>query len=151
MNMRKLVGDNIRRIRRTKSVTQEEFAEKSGYSQQYISDLERGRRYPTVMALFELAGQEVSHMKLVRPKRASCGRYPPGKVGHRLEKSQEVIAIRRAVGQPNSFRRLQLDSPRGSANRIKGSDQNSNPTFAQYADERRIEHQPVTACRLKGG
>lgn len=36
-------------------MTQEQFAEKSGFSQQYISDLERGRRNPTVVTLYELA------------------------------------------------------------------------------------------------
>jgi transcriptional regulator with XRE-family HTH domain len=36
-------------------LTQEEVAAKSGYSQQYISGLECGRRNPTVVTLFELA------------------------------------------------------------------------------------------------
>jgi transcriptional regulator with XRE-family HTH domain len=36
-------------------MTQEQFAERSGFSQQYISDLERGRRNPTVVSLLELA------------------------------------------------------------------------------------------------
>lgn len=36
-------------------MTQEQLAESSGFSQQYISDLERGRRNPTVVSLFELA------------------------------------------------------------------------------------------------
>ena len=36
-------------------MTQEQYAEKSGFSQQYISDLERGRRNPTIVSLFELA------------------------------------------------------------------------------------------------
>lgn len=47
--MRKLVGFNVRRM------TQEQFAERSGFSQQYISDLERGRRNPTIVSLYELA------------------------------------------------------------------------------------------------
>lgn len=36
-------------------MTQEQLAEVSGFSQQYISDLERGRRNPTVVSLFDLA------------------------------------------------------------------------------------------------
>ena len=36
-------------------MTQERLAEVSGFSQQYISDLERGRRNPTVVSLFDLA------------------------------------------------------------------------------------------------
>ena len=55
MDMRKLVGENVRRIRMSRAMTQEALAERSGFSQQYISDLERGRRNPTVVSLFELA------------------------------------------------------------------------------------------------
>lgn len=55
MDMRKLVGRNVRRIRLERGLTQEEFAERSGFSQQYISDLERGRRNPTIVSLYELA------------------------------------------------------------------------------------------------
>jgi transcriptional regulator with XRE-family HTH domain len=55
MDMRKLVGRNVRRLRLAAGMTQEEYAERSGFSQQYISDLERGRRNPTVVSLLELA------------------------------------------------------------------------------------------------
>jgi transcriptional regulator with XRE-family HTH domain len=55
MDMRKLVGRNIRRIRVARQMTQEQFAEASGFSQQYISDLERGRRNPTIVSLYEMA------------------------------------------------------------------------------------------------
>lgn len=55
MDMRRLVGTNVRKLRTAASMTQEQFAERSGFSQQYISDLERGRRNPTVVTLFELA------------------------------------------------------------------------------------------------
>ena len=55
MDMRRLVGTNVRALRQTKGWTQEQFAERSGFSQQYISGLESGRRNPTVVSLFELA------------------------------------------------------------------------------------------------
>lgn len=55
MDMRKLVGANVRRLRQARGLTQEQFAERSGFSQQYISDLERGRRNPTIVSLYELA------------------------------------------------------------------------------------------------
>jgi predicted transcriptional regulator len=55
MDMRKLVGRNVRKLRIAAGLTQEQYAERSGFSQQYISDLERGRRNPTVLSLFELA------------------------------------------------------------------------------------------------
>jgi transcriptional regulator with XRE-family HTH domain len=55
MDMRKLVGRNVRAVRQARGMTQEQLAEASGFSQQYISDLERGRRNPTVVSLYELA------------------------------------------------------------------------------------------------
>lgn len=49
-------------------MTQEEVAERSGFSQQYLSSLERGRRNPTVITLYELAqALGVSHVALVTP------------------------------------------------------------------------------------
>ena len=73
--MRRLVGQNFRRIRQKKGLTQEQFAELSGFSQQYISGLEQGRRNPTVITLYELAAAlGVNHMDLVRPTRVH-GRF----------------------------------------------------------------------------
>jgi transcriptional regulator with XRE-family HTH domain len=68
MDMRKLVGRNFARLRREKGLTQEDVEARSGFSQQYLSDLERGRRNPTVITLFELSqALEVSHVALVQP------------------------------------------------------------------------------------
>ena len=68
MDMRKLVGRNVGRVRREKGLTQEQLAEISGFSQQYISGLEQGRRNPTVVTLYELAtALGVSHLDLMRP------------------------------------------------------------------------------------
>ena len=68
MDMRKLVGRNVRRIRQEKGLTQEQLAELSGFSQQYISGLEQGRRNPTIVSLYELAtALHVSHVDLVHP------------------------------------------------------------------------------------
>lgn len=68
MDMRKLVGRNAARLRRDAGLTQEQLAERSGFSQQYISDLERGLCNPTVVTLYELAeALGVSHLELVRP------------------------------------------------------------------------------------
>jgi transcriptional regulator with XRE-family HTH domain len=67
MDMRKLVGRNVKRIRQEKGLTQEQLAELSGFSQQYISGLEQGQRNPTIVSLYELAAAlGVSHMELVR-------------------------------------------------------------------------------------
>lgn len=68
MDMRKLVGGNFARLRREKGLTQEQVEEISGFSQQYLSDLERGKRNPTIVTLYELAqALGVSHVDLVRP------------------------------------------------------------------------------------
>lgn len=68
MDMRKLVGRNAARIRKEHGLTQEELAERSGLSQQYLSGLEQGRRNPTIVTLFEIANAlGVSHVELVSP------------------------------------------------------------------------------------
>jgi len=69
MDMRKLVGRNVKRFRQEKGWTQEKFAEKSGFPQQYISGLERGQRNPTIVTVYELAqALGVSHLDLLRSK-----------------------------------------------------------------------------------
>lgn len=68
MDMRKLVGSNTARIRKELGLTQEELAEKSGLSQQYISGLENGLRNPTIVTVYELAtALGVSHLDLLAP------------------------------------------------------------------------------------
>ena len=70
MDMRRLVGRNAKKFRLAKGLTQEEFAERSGFSQQYISDLERGRRNPTVVSLYELAqALGVTYLELLQPEK----------------------------------------------------------------------------------
>ncbi len=54
MDMRQLVGRNVQRIRQQNGLTQEQLAEVSGFSQQYISGLEKGRRNPTIVTIYEL-------------------------------------------------------------------------------------------------
>jgi transcriptional regulator with XRE-family HTH domain len=68
MDMRRLVGRNFARLRQERGLTQEEVAARSGFSQQYLSGLERGRRNPTIITLYELAeALGVSHVELVKP------------------------------------------------------------------------------------
>ncbi len=67
MDMRRLVGRNVKRFREKKGLTQEQLADVSGFSQQYISSLEQGHRNPTVITLYELAiALGVSHVDLVK-------------------------------------------------------------------------------------
>lgn len=68
MDMRKLVGRNFARIRKKKGLTQQEVEARSGFSQQYLSSLEQGRRNPTVITLHELAkALGVNHVDLIKP------------------------------------------------------------------------------------
>jgi transcriptional regulator with XRE-family HTH domain len=55
MDMREVVGRNVLRIRLEKGLSQEELAARSGFNQHYISELEAGKRNPTVMSLYELS------------------------------------------------------------------------------------------------
>lgn len=70
MDMRKLVGGNVRRVREKTGLTQEKLSEISGFSQQYISGLEQGRRNPTIVTLYELSqALGVSHIELMRGRK----------------------------------------------------------------------------------
>lgn len=55
MDMRRLLARNAKRARITAGLTQEQLAVRSGFSQQYISDMERGLRNPTIVSLYEIA------------------------------------------------------------------------------------------------
>lgn len=55
MDVRKRGGENFARIRREKGLIEERVEELSGFSPQYLSGLERGRRNPTIVSLYELA------------------------------------------------------------------------------------------------
>lgn len=69
MDMRRLVGSNFAHLRRKAGMTQEEVAAKSGFSQQYISGLEQGRRNPTVVTIFELSqAVGATPLDLFRPR-----------------------------------------------------------------------------------
>ncbi|MEN3289053.1 MAG: hypothetical protein V7634_3353 [Bradyrhizobium sp.] len=68
MDMRRLVGRNVLRIRKNKAMTQERLADLSGFSQQYISGLEKGQRNPTVVTVYELSvALGVNYIELLKP------------------------------------------------------------------------------------
>lgn len=68
MDMRRVIGSNFARLRKSKGLTQEAVAERSGFSQSYIGWLERGQRNPTAISIWMLA-QAVDAMpaELVQP------------------------------------------------------------------------------------
>ncbi|WP_062178401.1 helix-turn-helix domain-containing protein [Sphingopyxis sp. C-1] len=68
MDVVRLLGVNVRHQRRLKGMTQEQLAAAAEMERSYVSDLERGRRNPSVAALGRIAdalGIE-PHILLVR-------------------------------------------------------------------------------------
>lgn len=55
MDVVQLLGENVRRYRKLKDLTQEQLAAEAGMERSYVSDLERGTRNPSVLALGRLA------------------------------------------------------------------------------------------------
>jgi transcriptional regulator with XRE-family HTH domain len=75
MDMRKLVGRDLKRIREGKGLTQEQLADACGYSQQYLSGVEQGHRNPTIITLYEIAqALGASHVDLVKSERGRQGK-----------------------------------------------------------------------------
>jgi transcriptional regulator with XRE-family HTH domain len=54
-DVRKLVGDNVRRLRLAAELSQAVLAERMGVDRAYISGLEKGDRNPTVVSLWHLS------------------------------------------------------------------------------------------------
>jgi transcriptional regulator with XRE-family HTH domain len=55
MELCALVGLNIRRHRLAAGMTQEELAFRAGMDRTYLSDIERGRRNPTLLTMQDVA------------------------------------------------------------------------------------------------
>jgi transcriptional regulator with XRE-family HTH domain len=55
VDIRTVLGANVRRLRQAKGWSQEQFADEAGIHRTYVSDIERGARNPTVTVLEKLA------------------------------------------------------------------------------------------------
>ncbi|WP_100868566.1 helix-turn-helix domain-containing protein [Novosphingobium kunmingense] len=55
MEIRERLARNLRRRREANNWSQEEFADRAGIHRTYVSDLERGRRNPTITVVEKLA------------------------------------------------------------------------------------------------
>ena len=55
MDIRARLGTNIRRLRLEKGWSQEDYADRAGIHRTYVSDIERGRRNPTITVVEKLA------------------------------------------------------------------------------------------------
>lgn len=68
MDLVRLLGENVRQLRTSKQLSQEELAFAADMKRSYLSDLERGTRNPSVRALERLAAAlEVEPPELLRP------------------------------------------------------------------------------------
>ena len=55
MDIRVRLGQNVRRLREAKGWSQEDYADRAGIHRTYVSDIERGRRNPTISVVEKLA------------------------------------------------------------------------------------------------
>jgi len=72
MDILKRLGMNIRRLRREKGLSQEEFGFNSGIHRTYVSDVERGARNPSVTQVEKFAkalGVTPGHLLDADPRR----------------------------------------------------------------------------------
>ncbi len=61
------IGDNIRKYRKKKNLTQKELGDIVGISNTYLSDMEIGRTNPSIKTLKRIAkGLEISYVDLMK-------------------------------------------------------------------------------------
>jgi len=53
-DVRRMVGDNVRRLRIAAGISQAQLAARMGVDRAYVSGLEQGQRNPTVVTLWHL-------------------------------------------------------------------------------------------------
>jgi transcriptional regulator with XRE-family HTH domain len=54
-DVRRMVGDNVKRLRLAAGLSQAELAHRMGVDRAYISGLEQGQRNPTIISLWHVA------------------------------------------------------------------------------------------------
>jgi len=56
VDIRIRLGRNVRALREARGWSQEDYADRAGIHRTYVSDIERGRRNPTITVVEKLAG-----------------------------------------------------------------------------------------------
>jgi transcriptional regulator with XRE-family HTH domain len=54
-DVRRMLGENVRRLRLASGISQAKLAERMGVDRAYISGLEKGERNPTVLTVWHLS------------------------------------------------------------------------------------------------
>lgn len=64
--IKKVFGEQVRKIRQEKQVTQEELSQKTGLANRFLQDIESGNKQASITTVFRLAdGLEVSPNELL--------------------------------------------------------------------------------------
>ncbi len=72
----KAFGEALRKLRRSRSMSQDELAHASGYHRTYIGYLERGEKSPSLRTIFDLASTlQVRPSDLLRSVEKNLARY----------------------------------------------------------------------------
>ena len=89
MDIRRVVGKNVRRYRIEAELSQEELAAGMGVEQGYVSRLEAGKRNPTIVEIWHVA-----EALGVRPATLFRGRADPSKsTAKRTKTGKPIIQI----------------------------------------------------------
>jgi transcriptional regulator with XRE-family HTH domain len=89
------LGKNIRQLRESRSLSQEQVAKLSGVPRATWTNLESGEANPTISVLMKVAGAlQVSVEELISPPITDFQLYPRGSLP---EKKRGVVALRRLV------------------------------------------------------
>ncbi|WBX85606.1 helix-turn-helix domain-containing protein [Sphingosinicella microcystinivorans] len=73
MDIRKRIGWNLRRLRKERDITQEDFATDSGFDRGYLSGVERGVRNPSALVIERIAkALEVDVIELLDAEKAKA-------------------------------------------------------------------------------
>jgi transcriptional regulator with XRE-family HTH domain len=80
MDVRRVIGVNVRLFRTKAGLSQEQVAERMGVDRAYVSGLEVGQRNPTAVTLWHAAealGVKVHRLLMEPPAKAAPHRKPP--------------------------------------------------------------------------
>ena len=84
---REALGPRIREARKTKSITQEQLAEKIGVTSVYISEIERGNKMPSIPVLISIVeALDISADYLLRDNISSGKPYIYNEFTEKLDK-----------------------------------------------------------------
>lgn len=81
-DVRRILGFNVRRLRKAAGLSQAELADRMGVDRAYVSGLESGQRNPTVVTLWHIGQALETDLRefFYRGPRAARAKRAPGKI-----------------------------------------------------------------------